>query len=143
MKKKSSDKLSVWKGPGVLVAKEKHGDRYFDSSTPEAFFKACLTLVKERLTPDYGYYFPPTEVKTPSLSKEAAEVLPDGPVRAAAVREWAQYIAAVKAYERDLKMFEAAKLAVESEDGLLAWTVLSMRKDYEYEYISQEPFEKV
>lgn len=33
----------------ILIAKEKHGKRYFDASTPELLAGACLTLLRERM----------------------------------------------------------------------------------------------
>jgi len=41
--------------PQVIIFKEKHGDRYFDASTPENTALACLYVLKERLTA--GYFF--------------------------------------------------------------------------------------
>lgn len=40
----------------VLVAKEKHGTRYFAAATDVQLAQACCKLLRERL--GYGYYDP-------------------------------------------------------------------------------------
>lgn len=38
----------------ILILKEKHGDSYYDVSTPELLHKTCIYILKERL--DEGWY---------------------------------------------------------------------------------------
>lgn len=38
----------------IIIFKEKHGNRYFDASTPQALDNACRKILKERLK--YGWY---------------------------------------------------------------------------------------
>jgi len=68
----------------ILIFKEKHGDRYFDASTPEMKSAAFLKILRERFTSGYYYEKPKSPERNLSredkallsLSEEQLEALP-------------------------------------------------------------------
>lgn len=58
----------------ILVLHEKHGDRYFDASTPEALATSCVKVLRERVADGYWYHREYAEPVRP-LPKEQQEIL--------------------------------------------------------------------
>jgi len=151
----------------IIVCREKHGDYYWDASTPEAFAKSALAILTERFTQGWWYHNPDdddglgksewankerkqNEIVL-AMSKEQIDVLPDDAKRAVLRRR--------KETEQQLKenaeardWYQAAKLVVENQSlatvtvgrGVwerqipVAWRLLEERTDYEYESVVLE-----
>src|ERR1017187_453922 len=56
----------------IIIAKEKHGDFYWDASTPEAWAASALALLTERFRAGYWYYDPIGEPDEHPFSQERA-----------------------------------------------------------------------
>lgn len=129
--------LTRMKWPQLLILKDKHSTSHYLCKDQEALGLACLSILKQRLDPRYGYLQhpgPESEIYglKEELTKEAAGALPE-PYRKQALgviaanaklrREWAEAVA----------QYENAKQAVKQKDGMLAYQILFDRRDYEYE----------
>jgi hypothetical protein len=108
----------------ILIFKEKHGDRYFDASTPEAKSAAFLKILRERF--NSGYYY--EEPKSPehtltkdekallSLSEEQLDALP-APLQASTKTQVSRVRRKLRGVQEE---YEQAKLWWDSVVALLA-----------------------
>ena len=69
----------------IIVFTEKHGDRYFDASTPELKARACAKILRERRDEGYWYNreyeapeptFTPEEKETLAMTDEQVALFP-------------------------------------------------------------------
>ena len=128
--------------PSLLVLHEKHGDLYFHVPDEEALFKVALDIVAKRLRAGHWYLDPKDyEPKPPSVTKEQAEALPEGPVRKAALDELSSHARQVSEYRWIKEGWDTIHKAVEEKDGRLAWRVLRDHSDGEYQRVSIERYE--
>jgi hypothetical protein len=128
--------------PSLLVLHEKHGDLYFHVPNEAALFKVALDIVEKRLRAGHWYLDPKDyEPKAPSVSKEQADALPDGPVKKAALQELSGHVRAVKEYRWIKEGWELIHKAVKEKDGRLAWKVLRDHSDGEYQRVTVERYE--
>jgi hypothetical protein len=96
---------------GILVFREKHGNRYFICNTKEDYCRAAIKIIKERL--DEGWYW---DEEDDDDNQAAAEY------------------AGVKRRKRYVRKDETtARQIVESNDLVRAYMFLEERSDYEYE----------
>lgn len=96
----------------ILVAREKHGDRYFDASTPELLAAASLKLLRERMKE--GWYVKPDSVNTGFTKEQKAFLeLTDEDIEAlpAVVREEThKKVLALREKAERLRSFDAEEM---------------------------------
>lgn len=114
----------------IIIAKEKHGDRFYDASTPEAWAKNALKILTERWNEGYWYEDPDDDglgnsewadkrreeyKKACALTEEEIEALPeDARKTVLTMRKNAK-----RETEEDImhrKWYEQAKQVVEDQD---------------------------
>lgn len=135
---------SIWTEPSVIVAKEKHDDRYLDATTVEAFQRSALALLRERFDEEYWYPSPAEDGDPPAidLDAEAVELLPeDSLTRRLYEEQISRRNRWQKEHDRYVRWYEAAQRALAENDGALAWRCLEQRKCAEYESVSLERLE--
>jgi hypothetical protein len=125
----------------VLVAREKHGTRILNALTRKDCYASALLLLTERFTDSYWYHKPEPPSGKPELTQDQIEALPDGEVKDLAKKQWKRFEKRNKRYEDALVQYNEIVLAVESEDGKLAYQCLYDRADHEYEGVSLECLE--
>lgn len=120
----------------VLVAKEKHGTRYFDATTRKAFLKSALALLTERFKANYFYYKPDKPIVPQGmLNEEQLKGMPEGQLKNLAVKMLRDYRQACRNCEDDSETYRAIEDAVKEKDGEKAWDCLRARMDWEYEHV--------
>jgi hypothetical protein len=128
--------------PGsILVFKERDCTRMFAASTLELAGKACLKILSERIK--WYDYYSDGKPKLPPITRAMAEALPVSRAREVAFEELREYEVCRKTYEKGEHFFAAVKLAREKKDFMLAIALVFSRRDYEYEEVAEEIFEKV
>ncbi|MHA2068144.1 MAG: hypothetical protein ACXABY_27600 [Candidatus Thorarchaeota archaeon] len=125
----------------VLVAREKHGTRIFNALTRKDCYASALRLLMERFTDSYWYHKPDAPSGKPELTKDQIDALPDGEIKNLAKKQWKRFKKSNSYYEDALAQYNEIVLAVESEDGRLAFQCLRDRDDHEYEGICLEILE--
>lgn len=149
----------------ILILEEKHGDRYYDASTPEALSRAAVKVLKERAEEGYWYIRHYAD-DTPANSKDAEllavtdEDLAATPAVIRADLE-AQVLKARQRVERTKRLkleedewFDALESVISAPEEeawqikdkgqftrggtYLAYALLRSRSDYEYEGIRIE-----
>lgn len=125
----------------IIVAQEKHGDRYLNATTDEALAASCVKLLKERL--EQGWYDPgnPPEAKD-VLTPEQIDLLPTESLRIAEANKCRSYLKELKYWERDVEFEKQVKQIVQSDvvDAKQAWRLLQSRNG-EYEAVNIENVE--
>lgn len=124
----------------IIVAKEKHGTRYFDASTPELLAESAFKLLKERWDSDWYYYDAPPEGKD-ILSEEQIAALPTERLRFSESEKRKRYLREFYNWQDDQKEYLAIKDCVENNLKNKAWKLLQSRSDYEYENVELETLE--
>jgi hypothetical protein len=139
--KKPRPQRPIIEEPKLLVLHEKHGELYFHIPDEPTLFKVALDIVTKRAKSGY-WYIDPEEYKpiTPSMTKEAAEALPEGPARKAALQEQATYKRERAVYADALETAEYIAKAINEKDGRAAWQVLRDHSDGEYQRVSLEAY---
>lgn len=151
----------------VIVAREKHGDFYYDATTPEAWARSALEILTERFDSGYHYFdgdpdanhhfvqeqrAKELEASAPDLSDEDLRKLPVE-ARKPIIRARQRIRDREMEFESDRIFYAAVKEIVEDQDaGMItvghgrwerevpkAWKLLQERSDYEYEDVSLEP----
>jgi hypothetical protein len=128
--------------PCVLVLKEKHGNRHFHIPDDATLFTVALGVVKQRASPDYGYYFAPDKPAPCDLTPDTVETLPAS-LRAEATRKLKDHERDVAYYERASEQWEWIQKAITESNGRVAWDVIQARSDYEYEEYRLERYENL
>jgi hypothetical protein len=124
----------VFKNDGLIliILHEKHGTRNVVSESSDGFFKFFLELLKDRK--DFGYFHEPDEPQSPSMSEDAANALPAGPVKKMALAEIENYKQSLRFYKNDRNEFLTVNKALEEGNGRLAYSILKSRSDMGAEY---------
>lgn len=154
---------------GVLVCYEKHGERYWDATSPEALARSALAILTERWKEGYWYSDPDDDglgdsewaekrraeiAKARALSREEIEALPTS-ARQAVISLRRESRQQVERDRRARDWYERAKRVVEEQDlGTVtvgrnrfarevpeAWVLLEERSDCEYERVAVEVLE--
>lgn len=125
----------------ILIAKEKHGTRYFDASTPELLAKSAFKLLKERWNDGYWYYLDDPPEDKDVLSEEQIAALPTASLKNSESQKRKQYLRQFYDWQRDQKEYLAIKDCVENNLKNQAWKLLQNRSDYEYENVELETLE--
>ena len=110
--------------------------------------RAALSILRGRFGCENPYYSikdeeSVTPLTPPSVTRELAESLPDGPVKQAAKEEWDIFDRVTKAQKLVLAQNTAIKRALLDQDGKLALKILEARRRYEdedFDIIEVEPF---
>ncbi len=125
----------------ILIAKEKHGTRYFDASTPELLAESAFKLLKERWDDGYWYCLddPPEDKEV--LSEEQIAALPTESLRNQESQKRKDYLRKLYNWQSDEKQYLFIKDCVENGLKNRAWKLLQNRSDYEYENVELEELE--
>ncbi len=130
----------------MLVFHEKHGDRYFDASTPELIFKACLKILTER-NKDNWYRISEVSDSFTGLRTEDIEALPDTDkfkeMKKDAIKKYYNYLNSYICNLTDVHFQREVDYAIKNKDGLFAYELCEQRGAGEYEGMEFETFEKV
>lgn len=126
--------------PALLVAHEKHGNRYFLLRSDADLHAAALSLLRERLSE--GYY---NEYKRPDpgpldFTAEDAASMPES-VRAAALQQLALRENERREWKR-MRTLAGVLEKAEGGDGACAWRVLQAREGHQYERVELERFSR-
>lgn len=122
----------------ILIAYEKHGNRYFDASTPELLAESAFKLLKERWDEGYWYVSEDPPEREDILSEEQIAALPTESLRSAELAKRTYYLAEFNNWQRDEKEILAIQDCVENNLKDKALKLLQNRSDYEYENVELE-----
>lgn len=130
----------------ILIAREKHGTRYFDASTPELLAESAFKLLKERWEEGYWYFLDDPPEDKDILSEEQIAALPTESLRNQESQRRKNYLRELYNWQVVEKQYLAIKDCVENglknrAWKLLAWKPLQNRSDYEYENVELEELE--
>lgn len=125
----------------ILIAKEEHGTRYFDASTPELLAESAFKLLKERWDDGYWYISEDPPENKDILSEEQIATLPTESLRASEQGKLYWYLSEFKDWQKNEKEYLAIKDCVETGKKDMAWNLLQNRSDYEYENVELEYLE--
>ena len=123
----------------ILIAHEKHGNRYYDASTPENLGRACLQILKERQEDGYYDLGDPPDGKD-ILSLEEIQELP----RRLQESERAMvnaYLKEERRYKQFKTDFDTLTKIIAEGDWQNAYKCLRLYANGEYERISLEEVE--
>lgn len=125
----------------ILIAKEKHGTRYFDASTPELLAESAFKLLKERWDDGYWYFLddPPEDKEV--LSEEQIAALPTESLRNQESQKRKSFLREQRDWEYLAKEYRAIENCVKNKLKDKAWKLLQNRSDYEYENVELEELE--
>jgi hypothetical protein len=153
----------------IVIFKEKHGDYYYDASTPEIFNKVALAVLRERFEAGYWYYGPseltPLSAEDQAiadLTDEQVEALPEALKETTATKR-NRILRGVRArqaeYDRDKQWMDTLQelLALPVEEALVheievgnrgrkaltATSFITERADYQYEGFEVEELRTV
>lgn len=125
----------------ILVLHGKHGDYYYDASTPEALAESAFKVLKMHY--DQGYYFEPDEpLPREILSDDEIVAIESEELRNYAKRQQINYKRHLAQYEIEKEEWDAIVDTVENERKEKAWAILDNRSDAEYESVSIERVEE-
>ena len=114
----------------ILICKEKHYDGIYSVSTLKDLHKVSLHILNERM--ERGY-FQKWDLPQPlDYNLEDIEKLPES-FRQEAKRKILNNLEEIRTARTNNREFDNAKKALETEDGELAFSILSDRSGYEYE----------
>lgn len=130
--------------PRLLIAKEKHGDRYFDASTDVQLTQACCKLLRERLAA--GYYDPGSPPRDIPMTDAQIEALPAAVSQSAKehnrrVQQDHRRYAADQEYLQRVQEVLASTTVRYTRGQVLAWQLLADREDSQYESVALEETE--
>jgi hypothetical protein len=125
----------------ILIAKEKHGTRYFDASTPELLAESAFKLLKERWNDGYWYYLDDPPEDKDVLSEEQIAALPTESLRNQESQKREYFLREQRDWEYLAEKYRAIKDCVENGLKNRAWKLLQNRSDYEYENVELETLE--
>lgn len=126
----------------IIVLAEKYGTYYLDASTRDAFLVSCLMTVERRIAENSWYHkWNIDEVSKPDLELDIVETLPDGETKTSLLQAWDRYDSHVKEVEENNELVSLARIAADTKDPFLAWHVLTLRENHEYEGFNIETLE--
>lgn len=121
----------------ILVAKEKHSNRYFDVTTNEQLHKVSIKLLSERLKWYHPGEFPTAEC----VSNEVFERLPED-MKSSVKQRNLHINREIQSFEYNDKFYKDVKNAINSPSELkifrelpISYWLLERRSDYEYEEV--------
>lgn len=127
-------------GPQLLICKEKHGERYYYLPTEAHLHAVALDIVKTRFVE--GWYGSSEESFSSDEDLDGLKVqvnsIADPDLRRGAAAELKRKHHAAAMAREGLDDFLAARRAVTTDDGELAWELLHARASAEYEYVRLE-----
>lgn len=127
----------------ILIAKEKHGTRYFDASTPELLAESAFRLLKERWDDGYWYISEDPPEDKDILFEEQIAALPTESLRNSESQKRIQYLRQFYNWQDDQKERLAIKDCVENNLKNKAWKLLWSRRNCEYENVELEELEEL
>lgn len=125
--------------PRVLVEFGKYGNVYWNA-TGDRLFPVALAILKERVT-NGAIVSAKTAAKwrdeeaVPELTEEQIKALPEGKIKQAAETQRRNAISQRAEYDEMIRQAEQVRVALDTQDGVLAWVILSNRSGYEYERV--------
>jgi hypothetical protein len=124
----------------IIIFKEKHGDRYFDASTPELLHKACLKIFKERLAEGWyeGYAYPELQKPTMTIQESLTH---DKKIQAVVEDQWREYNNVLRGINKQAQEKAYIEKVVAEDSGEKAHKFLNHRSHYEYESYEIENLE--
>lgn len=123
--------------PQLLVLKDKHETEYYLCADRDALGRACLEILKARLSPQYGYIHEPDKEPyglVDELTDEQIAVLP-AHLQRQAQQDRGDNTRRRAEHAEELLQYAEAKKALADKDGLMAYQVLHDRRDHEYERV--------
>lgn len=127
----------------IIIFKEKHGDRYFDASTPEKLNAACFKILKERFeNGEYEWLSEEEPEAINILTDEQIEALPTERLKNDELRRKKNYEQEYKWRKQEKDMFKEIASCVKSESKQYAYNLLYERKGGEYENFEIETLEE-
>lgn len=125
--------------PRVLVEFGKYGNAYWNA-TGDRLFPVALEILKTRVT-NGAIISAKTAAKwrdeeaTPELTEEQIDALPAGKIKKAAETQRRNALSQRVEYDEMIRQANQVTQALATQDGVLAWIILSSRSDNEYEKI--------
>lgn len=125
--------------PRVLVEFGKYENTYWNA-TGDRLFPVALEILKTRVT-NGAIVSAKTATKwrdkeaTPELTEEQIKVLPEGKIRTAAETQHRNALSQRLEYDEMIRQANQVTQALTTEDGVLAWIILSNRSGNEYERV--------
>jgi hypothetical protein len=117
--------------PKVLVLKDKHENEYFLISNAAALWRAALEILEIRLEQQYiRQPEPPRPVE--EVPDDVIEKLPEA-MRKKAISDKQANVGLAKRHAIYVDIWNNVQKALAEKDGVLAYQILSDRKDHEYE----------
>lgn len=117
----------------IIIFSEKHGDRYFSAKTIEDIGAVCLKVARERIKDGYWYDTTPYYGKSPEVTQEEIDALPDGALKNRLQKEIELYNDRKNREDRKFDRLRKLVSAVKEGDEKAARMLIDERKDYEYE----------
>jgi hypothetical protein len=125
----------------ILIAKEKHGTRYFDASTPELLAESAFKLLKERWDDGYWYCLDDPPEDKDVLSEEQIAALPTESLRNQESQKRKNYLRKLYDWQDNAEEYKAIENCIENCLKDKAWKLLQNRRNYEYENVELETLE--
>ncbi len=138
--------------PTIITFNEKHGNSVYACPTEAHLHAVALSVLTDRCDPKYTYYWNPSAdsnkereygTKAPDMSLEAAEALPAGSIRDAALHQHKLWKADQDRAAQAQEFWDSAQRAMAERDGALAWILLEQRGDHEYEGYERNSMEMI
>lgn len=117
--------------PVVVVFQEEPENDQYACLNRDEFKRVCLTKLWSHYHMDYYEVDPKPAI--PPIPKDKIAALPDGETKRGALEEWASYERGCDLHEDSVNLLEIVETALLARDGTLAFAVLQIRSDYEYE----------
>lgn len=138
MSRRKPQPLPAFK-PCLLLVKWKHGTQFFNCPTEAHLYSACLRGLKLKHGAGWFGKPVPTLVPKPNFARETIELLPEGPVRDAAKKQWGHYEGTLHRNEKEQIEYDQVLAAIKYNDGALAGRILDHYDFLEKEYLDECP----
>lgn len=125
----------------ILIAKEKHGTRYFDASTPELLAESAFKLLKERWDEEYWYYVDDPPKDKDVLSEEQITALPTENLRNSESQKRRIFLRELRNWQDNAEEYKSIENCVKNKLKNKAWKLLQNRSGNEYERVELETLE--
>lgn len=125
----------------ILIAKEKHGTRYFDASTPELLAESAFKLLKERWDEKHWYYVDDPPKDKDVLSEEQIAALPTENLRNSESQKRKIFLRELRNWQDNAEEYKSIENCVKNKLKNKAWKLLQNRSENEYERVELETLE--
>lgn len=125
----------------ILIAKEKHGTRYFDASTPELLAESAFKLLKERWDDGYWYFLDDPPEDKDILSEEQIAALPTESLRNQESQKRKNFLRELDNWQNSVEEYKVIENCIQNRLKDKAWKILRSRRNYEYENVELETLE--